>query len=592
MMKKIRNEHLLYLLAFLLALGLRLANLGKAPLSDFEAGWALQSLALARGETVTLGALPGYIFPTTLLFFLAESTNFVARFWPALAGSLLVLAPFAFREKLGQRAALIIAFGLAIDPGMMALSRLAGGPMLAIAFTMLAWAFLYRRRYAWGGVAAGLALISGPAVITGCLGLAVAYGLARLLGVFRDDDILPDGHPTQNSHWPSRADWLQVLIFGAGTLLIVSTLLFRFPQGLAAWSDTLSAYLQSWTQNAGIPAGRLLAALFFYAILALVFGLVAVIRAWVQKQKAARFLSLWLLAALALPLLMAGRQVGDIAWSLLPLWALAGLEISRSARRQEPRWVSLGQAAVVVVLLIIIWLTLAALDTALPENISSYWLVAGAALLIGVLVTVLIYMGWSWQAARTGLVWGLVVGLGAYTLASALGVSQVHPNTPQEWWVPTPTTRQAGLLADTLKDLALAQTGHADYLDIVSLVDVPSLRWVLRNITHVDYVTSLSPETTPLIVITRADDSSGLRQELYRGQDFGWWESPGWGGALPWEPIKWLTSRQAPTIVENVVLWARLDLFPEDLQTSKDAEPDLGIDESSPPADEGVDVEE
>ena len=75
MMKKIRNEHLLYLLAFLLALGLRLANLGKAPLSDFEAGWALQSLALARGETVTLGALPGYIFPTTLLFFLAESTK-------------------------------------------------------------------------------------------------------------------------------------------------------------------------------------------------------------------------------------------------------------------------------------------------------------------------------------------------------------------------------------------------------------------------------------------------------------------------------------------------------------------------------------
>jgi hypothetical protein len=272
MMKKIRNEHLLYLLAFLLALGLRLANLGKAPLSDFEAGWALQSLALARGETVTLGALPGYIFPTTLLFFLAESTNFVARFWPALAGSLLVLAPFAFREKLGQRAALIIAFGLAIDPGMVALSRLAGSLMLAIAFTMLAWAFLYRRRYAWGGVAAGLALISGPAVITGCLGLAVAYGLARLLGVFRDDDILPDGHPTQNSHWPSRADWLQVLIFGAGTLLIVSTLLFRFPQGLAAWADTLSAYLQSWSQNAGIPAGRLLAALFFYAILALVTG--------------------------------------------------------------------------------------------------------------------------------------------------------------------------------------------------------------------------------------------------------------------------------------------------------------------------------
>ena len=71
-MNKIRTEQMLYLVAFLLALGIRLLNLGDASLSDFESGWALQSLGLVRGEPVTLGAQPGYIFPTLIFFSLFE----------------------------------------------------------------------------------------------------------------------------------------------------------------------------------------------------------------------------------------------------------------------------------------------------------------------------------------------------------------------------------------------------------------------------------------------------------------------------------------------------------------------------------------
>ena len=178
-MKNIRFEHILYFLAFALALGVRLLNLGEAPLSDFEADWALQSLALARGEFVNLGAQPGYIFLTTVFFSLFEDTNFTARLWSALAGSLLVLTPFAFRDRLGQKAGIIVAFGLALDPGMVALSRLAGGQMPAMTFTMLALALFFSGRFAWVGVAAGLALLSGPAAITVLLRLGITFGLAR-----------------------------------------------------------------------------------------------------------------------------------------------------------------------------------------------------------------------------------------------------------------------------------------------------------------------------------------------------------------------------------------------------------------------------
>ena len=118
LMNKIRTEQMLYLVVFLLALGIRMLNLGDAALSDFEASLALQSLGLVAGENLNLGPQPGYVFPTTIFFSLLGASNFMARLWPALAGSLIVLAPYAFRDRLGQKAAMIVAVGLSLDPGM------------------------------------------------------------------------------------------------------------------------------------------------------------------------------------------------------------------------------------------------------------------------------------------------------------------------------------------------------------------------------------------------------------------------------------------------------------------------------------------
>lgn len=592
LMKKIRNEQLFYLLVFLLALGIRLLNLGEAPLSDFEAGWALQSLGLARGESVTLGAQPGYIFPTVIFFYLFEAANFGARFWPALAGSLLVLAPYAFRDRLGQKAAIIFALGLAVDPGMVALSRLAGGPMLAISFTILTLALLYAGQPVLGGIAGGLALLSGPAVLIGLLGLGIAYGVARLLGFFKDDELFPGEQTSQDPERSPTRDWRMVLLFGGGTVLLVGTLFFRYPQGLGAWAAWLGTFLQGWIQPSSIPPGRLLSAIVFYAVLALVFGLAAGVRGWFQGRNTAKFLSLWFLIALLLPLLYPARQVSDIAWALLPLWALAGLELARSASRQEQWLISLGQATAVLVLMIVIWLTLAGLDMATPESVLNYWLVIGAAALIGVLILVLVYLGWGWKTARTGLVWGLVAGLGLYSLASVFWVSQVRPSTPLELWVPTPTTGHADLVTTTLEDLALSQTGHAAFLDVVSLVDTPSMRWALRNIERVVFVSSLGSEENPLVVIAREGDAIGSRDEYYRGQDFGWWQSPGWGGALPWEPMRWIINREGVLLTEKVVLWARVDLFPEEPEAVEEPASEADMEDPSPLLDEGVEIKE
>ena len=183
---KILPESTFYGLAFLLALGLRLYQLGAAPLSEAEAGWALQALGLAHGQAVTVGSQPAYILITSQLFSILGDTNFLARFIPALAGSLLIWLPFYFRPWLGdsinlKRAGMVMAFGLAIDPGLVSLSRQAGSLMPAMAFTLLALAGLCSRRMIWAGIFAGLALLSGPPFLQGLLILGIGWGLYRLL---------------------------------------------------------------------------------------------------------------------------------------------------------------------------------------------------------------------------------------------------------------------------------------------------------------------------------------------------------------------------------------------------------------------------
>ena len=76
--QNITNENFLYFLALILALGVRLLNLGAFPLTDLEAGWALQALDLSHGALSLPGPHAAYINLTGLLF----SVLAAAKLWP------------------------------------------------------------------------------------------------------------------------------------------------------------------------------------------------------------------------------------------------------------------------------------------------------------------------------------------------------------------------------------------------------------------------------------------------------------------------------------------------------------------------------
>ena len=576
------RHNYLYPIAFLLAVALRFIQLGALPLTDIEANWALQALALARGEKILLGAQPGYILFTSLPFYLFESTNFLARFVPAFAGSFLVFLPYFLhksphpnlppegegtvlsplgeerRERARERVALIAAFLLAMAPGLVAVSRQANGTMLTITFGAFAWVLWQKGKIRWAGIFAGVALLGGAKVWMGLLGIGLTWTLAQNLLPAED---VEEEQASQNHARIDHTDLKVAAIFMGGTILLVGTQLFLSPNGLSAWFASLADYLSGWRYASGVPILRALGGLFAYYPLALFFGSISIWRAFRENNRTDLALSLWSAVALVLALIYPARQVGDLIWATLPLWILSAKELNRHLHAPEfDRNETLGVFALTVILLIFSWLNLASAGI-LPGNVQitsqHQFLLAGSIALL-ILSLALIAFGWSVEVATLGGIWGITFGLTIYTLGTAWGASGLRTQKGVEIWDNAPRVSQAGLLLQTVEDISTWSHGNAQILPItISGVNSPALSWVLRNYT-VTEVVALDPTTAPELVITKQTDGVGLAS-AYRGQDFTWREEPDWElmNSIP----KWLVLREVPMTSEKIILWARNDLF-------------------------------
>lgn len=596
-LRSLTLEHAFYALALTLALAARLLNLGAQPLSDGEASWALQAQDLSLGQQAVFGPQPGYLALTSLAFSVLDNTNFLARFWPALAGAALCLAPFFFRKVLGRPAAVLLAFGLALDPGMVAAARQVGGPMLALGAFALALGLFYTYRYAWAAGFAGLALLGGPAILHGLLGGALALGALYALNRRQ-----PAIEPEETEDEQPALDVRQSLFIALGVVIVLGTLFIRFPQGLGAWIAGLPAYLRGWAVPSGAPALCLLAALLVYQPLALIFGLLGGVSAWRGEDDTGRGLSLWFALSLLLVVLYPGRQVSDLVWPLLPLWALAAMQLSAYLRPLSEtshmdweveegataRKVAFIQAGGILVLMTVFWLNLVGLGqaglTAQAGGNLRLLVMGGLVALVGV-ITWLVGLGWSWWAARGGLALGVCAALGLYTLSGMWGASQAGFANRQDLWQSTPVAGDARLLGQTLADLSEWSTGQSQEIDVTVALDSPALHWLVRDYPNVSFIPQEQAQTlsgSPSIVITQQAQFQPSLAAAYRGQDFVWWVSPGWSGALPPDATYWLVSRRAPVVEEQVILWARGDLFPGELPSAALQEEDPLIQEELP----------
>jgi hypothetical protein len=603
-LRRLNYETFLYILAFIIALGLRFYNLGAVPLSDSEASWALQALQVANpghgNLQLVLGPQPAYVFLTSILFSLFSGSNFFARFWPALAGSILILIPIIFRNKLGRLATLIIVSGLALDPGLVAVSRQAGGPMMALVFCLFALGFWKMHNPILVGIFAGLALLSGPATYTGILililvWLAFKYLKKRDINVpdpgetsLSESDLISDATQTpslDNKKFPSSTE-LRLLLISAGlTILILGTFFFRYPEGISAWFNALPTYLKGWLTPSGIPLTRLIAALVVYQPFAIILAIVGS-ASWLFKPPTQNkqlnmifsVTSFWIIAALALVLLYPGRQVADLIWVLVPVWILAAKTLEKYLPSGALSPISLALSILIILLMGLFWNSLITINLTIlatkPLEIGLRVAVLIGIFALGALSTVLVSMGWSWQISRNGLILGIITGFAIYSIAVMWSLSQLRANQATELWSPLPGPGQTSLLVQTLNDLSKSQTGFPTEIEVVSMVETASIQWALRDFNNTVFVSEPNLDDLPELIITRIEDEFPALNVSYRGQDFVWEVNPGWTGSLPPDIIRWLTFRESPLSKEWVILWVRSDLFPDSSVESQSPSPD------------------
>jgi hypothetical protein len=570
-----KHEGWLYALAFLLALGLRLIQLGAMPLTDVEATPALQALHITQGLKPALSPHPFYILSTSILFFAyGGGTNFLARFIPALTGSILVFAPLLFAERIKPRPGLILAFFIALDPGLVALSRQAASPIFAITFLLLASGFFYKNRPRLAGVFAALALLSGPSIWIGILGLAITWAIHQGIQSRRPTEPALDSSTTdyQKSNVGYRNLVREAFIPFISTFIIAGTLFFTVPNGLSAALASIPAFIRRWMSVSDFPPGRFFFSLSVYQALGVLLALLAVFRGWRTAGRRIISLSVWFLVALLLAVFIPSRQISDLAWALIPLWAMAALELTRYVDVfPEERIEVAGVIFLTVFIWIFAWLDFSSmvwLPIGSSEFIMRFWLLIGALVLI-VLSLLLVAAGWSIRVARIGGVLGLTITLGIFGLGGAIGSAGLRGlSHPELWWLPS-IPMQANLLEATVSDLSDLGLGNDNAAPVVIAgLESPALEWALRE-HQVLKVETLDISSTPYFVVTPLQDDPSLAS-AYRGQDFTWRLTPLWNTALLQDWIRWVALREMPQSGESIILWARDDLF---LDSATDSNP-------------------
>ena len=558
--KKFTAEIALYILIFLVALVLRLIQLGQPPLLESEASLAFQAWQLAQGETIPVASQVAYLSVTEGLFSLFEAGNFLARFWPAFAGSLLIWLPFSLRGELKRIPALVLAGGLALDPTLIPVSRLSGSPMPALAFLALAVGAFHRRNIPWVLFFVGLGLFSGPGFWLGLLIMTIAVLVSRMLGLF-----------SFGEYFKSRTDYFkekpEVWLVGSipallGLFIIGSFFLSNF-QGISAWAGALPELLLNQGGLAGLGIGQFLIYFLLNNPLALVFGILGFLSAWWTRNRLGQVLSIWFVVSLLGLSIYPHRQAVDLIWLVIPLWITAATELVRLSQLARSTWVTQSLGGLVVVLASLNWLTFtgmifqAARENALLLELG----LMAASLALLILSAAVVSSEWGWNTAWKGLAGGFANALLLFIVASLTLDTYILDKDPRSIFSGGGGSGQMELLGDSIADASITATGRPDSIQGAVIIDSDALRWALREYEGFDYLITLPSEMDYPILITSGEGDFQALQEYYRGQDFVLSSRSGWGRALPDDWVNWIAFRKGPVVSEDLILWVRNDIY-------------------------------
>jgi uncharacterized protein (TIGR03663 family) len=559
----------LYAILAALALALRLYRLGLAPLSTNE---AMLSVAALRGTAIPAGTSPLLYWTNALLFSIFGAGDALARLLPALAGSVLVLLPALMRERIGRVGALGAAALLAISPVAIITSRTVSGDALVapvmLGLVVVASGYLHDRRSGWlyaGAALLGVGLASGRTIYSALLLLIAGAGVMAVSG----------GEDETRETWQTIRKTPGLLGKSIGVLVAVftacATALMWQPGGLGAAINLLSAWVADF--QFGVTAWywpfQLLAV---YEPLVVVAGLVGLFFALQRAGRFGNLLTAWLVMAVLLVVLRAGRTSGDVLLVVMPLALLSGVALETISDSLRALRFSMEEGTLLVILFpVITYLVLglasyannpSAVPAAAVLNLgpmTQLIQVALAAVFMVMLLAFFVALS-SLDVAVRGATLAILAVLAFATWGAGWNAVQNHPGDPREIIAGPQTTSPA--VRDLARDLAkLSADNTTDATTLPLIVQSPPddvLAWYLRDLRNARFVTAVDSSSAPSAAVTTGAKPPALAGS-YAGQRFALQREWRIEGRSPQDILKWLVFRRAdlPTPTQQAILWVR-----------------------------------
>lgn len=538
---------------FLLALAVRLAGLGREPLTPQEAELALQALAwLQEGRLASLPRIPLYPWWTGLGFFLTQPTDFWARWWPALLGAALTLVPWLLPGSLPRTVRAGLALAWALDPALILASRQADGPTWALVWALLLLVALYHRRPTLSLFLLVLMLSAGRAGWWSLLVMGLALALWRLQGLAQP------APPLRLQPVPLLA-LVWVALFGLGL----------YPMGLGGLFQGLVDLVQDLARNPWPLSMALWPLLAYQAPLVMLWLVFTRGGLRTHEPEPLNRAPALALAAAALWLLYPGRSPDLAVWLNLALWpgvvwgVYQGLPLSALRRASLGAWLLTG-LHLALWFLLALQVALLIQDLGLPTSL----LRAG---LVGLTLALLVLSGFTWRTflpaaqVRRHVLLALLL---AALLAQVAGWARVLGPAQDRLWSSVVAAYNLRDLQTTWRNWSLWRYGWPDQLQGLStLPNTPEVAWALRNARLTWSPTPPLVLTTPPEAVLTPAPAPGEPAQLpftttflYRGQSF-----PFRLQLQPWETTRqgllWLFHLQPARVQsQKLVLWLREDL--------------------------------
>lgn len=550
------------MLAAALVLGtfLRFLNLGKASLTDSDARQALQVLSVVRGEPVQIGGQPGYVGLTSLMFFIFGSGNFAARFWPALFGAALVLVPALYRKQLPDTAGVTLAFLIAMEPGLVALSRSADGSMIAICALLAGLGFLLNRKCIPAGVMLGVALTCGEDFWL--LGLTI--GISWLLLILIENE--KGAFARIGDFFKEKTLGWGLTISAAATALIISSQFFIHPSGISGIGSGLVDYFKSWISHDGLTIPVFSLVFLTTQLPAIVLGIWGLIVGLRRQNRRVRLLGLWWGIGLVLGFLNPSHYSLTLPLVNLPLFVLAAMQIANLLDGMvfESRAVVVIEMGVTISLFLFSALNFLNMVNFYPSDavmMRNRLLGIFLPMALWIAFTILLSWGWNVVSTRSGLLSGVGVLLLLLLAGSGWKAAGLGSHPENELLTNQGTITGESQLLQTMTDVARWNSGQANRIDVTLVgLDSPALTWALRDFETVTADSAFPVSTTPSMVISNMENRMNA-QTLYRGQQILWSLEPDYS-QMTWQGwAKWNFVRTVPQQKGNLILWVRNDLF-------------------------------